>query len=271
MDPDFTPPGVNAARPEALIVRTAGTNCDTELARAFELAGAAPRLIHLDTLCRDPAPLDRARLIGFPGGFSYGDDVASGRIFAMRVRHALADPIRRAVAGGACVIGVCNGFQVLVQAGLLPGIEPGFRRAALLVNSQGRFVDDWVPIRAEEHSPCVWTRRLASEDHPAFSVLPVANGEGRFFAEPDAVQEMQQRGLIALRYAEPFNGSVGDIAGICDPTGRIFGLMPHPERYLEWSRHPRWPTLPGSHRDRRPIGLRMFENAVEAVSASVVR
>lgn len=249
--------------PTALVIRTAGTNCDLELRRAFELAGAETRLAHLEQLVKDPGPIDRADLIGFPGGFSYGDDIASGRIFAMHTKLGLMDALRGAVARGACVIGVCNGFQVLVQTGLLPGIAG--TRAALTVNAGGSFISDWFPVDFDAGSRCLWTRGLGGEPADA-SLLPIAHGEGNFVIDPDAADRLARTGQVALRYREEVNGSVDRIAGICDPTGRVFGLMPHPERFLGWNRHPYWTRLTPEMRSAEPIGLRMFRNAVEAVS-----
>ncbi len=250
--------------PTALVIRTAGTNCDAELARAFELAGAQTRLAHLEALVTDPSPIDKADLIGFPGGFSYGDDVASGRIFAMHTRLGLMDSLRGAIDRGACIIGICNGFQVLVQTGLLPGIEE--KRVALTVNSGGSFISDWCGIAFEGSSKCVWTRGLAEEAEET-NVLPIAHGEGCFVADGATAKLLGQNGQVALRYRDDVNGSVDRIAGICDPTGRVFGLMPHPERYLEWNRHPSWTRLTAQTKSREPIGLLMFKNAVEAVSS----
>lgn len=250
--------------PTALVIRTAGTNCDQELLRAFELAGAQTQLAHLEALVTDPSPIDKADLIGFPGGFSYGDDVASGRIFAMHTKLGLMESLRGAIDRGACVIGICNGFQVLVQTGLLPGIEG--HRAALTVNEGGSFISDWYGVDFDEASKCVWTRGLASEGDDA-SLLPIAHGEGCFITPHDTAKLLAQNGQVALRYTEDVNGSVDRIAGICDPTGRVFGLMPHPERFLEWNRHPSWTRLPDGVKAKEPIGLRMFKNAVEAASS----
>lgn len=249
--------------PTALVIRTAGTNCDQELLRAFEVAGAETRLCHLEALVKDPTPIDGASLIGFPGGFSYGDDVASGRIFAMHTRLGLMESLRGAVDRGACVIGVCNGLQVLAQTGLLPGL-PG-KRVALTVNAGGSFISDWVGVEFEAASRCVWTRGLGGEE-PEASVLPIAHGEGCFVADPETLALLETGGQVALRYTSDVNGSAGRIAGICDPTGRVFGLMPHPERFLEWNRHPAWTSLDASVMEPEPIGLRMFRSAVESVA-----
>lgn len=263
-------------RPRALVVRTAGTNCDAEMVRAFTLAGCRVDLIHVDRLADDPTPIDRADLIGLPGGFSYGDDIASGRILAARLREKLWPNLRAAAVRGCPMIGVCNGFQVLVQIGLLPGPaagepwpddRPPEPVVALAENEGGRFIDRWVGVEPVGER-CIWTRRLgtgqAAGRVAGTLMLPIAHGEGRFVTRDDAVlASLETGGHVALRYTEPVNGSRGDIAGICDTSGRIFGLMPHPERFLEWNRHPAWT---GTDLIEHPTpGRLMFESAVEAV------
>lgn len=282
--------------PRALVIRTAGTNCDAEMVRAFELAGACPDLVHLDRLIADPAQVDGYDLIGFPGGFSYGDDVASGRIFAMKSRLGLYPALRRAAARGVPMIGVCNGFQIMVQSGLLPGpaagepwpeAEPPAQQVSLAANAGGRFVDDWVRVRVNPASPCVWTAGLAERWHGSPSQegwhgspsreaaeagrilrLPIAHGEGRFTVRNQSVLDrLAGAGQVALLYEDNPNGSMGDVAGICDATGRIFGLMPHPERYVEWTQHPFWTRLSAEDKRGETPGLMMFQSAVRAAIA----
>jgi len=265
--------------PRAIVVRAPGSNCDVELCRAFQLAGAAPDLVRLDHLAARPTDLEGYDLIAFPGGFSYGDDIASGRVFAMKVRLQVGRALRAAVERGACVLGVCNGFQVLAQAGLLPGPNPGEATSdrppapsiTLAANASGRFIDAWEPVRVEPGTVCVWTQGLADAYSPQHLEdvmrLPIAHGEGRFIADSDeTVIALETTGRVALRYGLNLNGSTGAIAGICDPTGRVLGLMPHPERYLEWTRHPYWTRLPADLRALETLGLRIFRNAVEAVT-----
>ena len=253
--------------PTALIIRTAGTNCDRELAHAFELAGAATRTVHLNQLIADASPLEQADLIGFPGGFSYGDDISAGRIFANRLRHRLFDPLRAAIRRGVPVIGICNGFQVLAKMGLLPDPDLGRQITTLADNTCGRFIDRWVRLEAEPQSKCIWTQGLDRLE------LPIAHGEGRFLTESDTVlKRLHTNGQIALRYAaaDNPNGSTEHIAGICDPTGLVLGLMPHPERYTHFTNHPQWTRQAAEALAETPVGLRFFENAVEHVRAASV-
>lgn len=268
--------------PRALVIRAAGTNCDAEMVRGFEVAGASCDLVHVDALVRAPAAVDEYDLIGFPGGFSYGDDIASGRILAMKLRERVYPALRAAAARGCLMIGACNGFQVLAQVGLLPGPgsdegwaadAPPSQQIALADNQHARFVDRWVGFKADPDSVCVWTRGLndglSEEERELAHVLPVAHGEGRLvLGSPALLAQLRRRGQIAMRYTDNFNGSEDAIAGMCDATGRIFGLMPHPERYLDWTRHPFWTRLPAALRRGETPGHRIFRNAVEAAGRS---
>lgn len=261
--------------PRALVIRTAGINSEVELCRAFTLAGAEVDLVHLDALIADPARIARYDLIGFPGGFSYGDDVASGRIMALHTREKLLPELIKAADRGVPIIGICNGFQVLVQIGLLPGFDDHAQCVAMCENTSGRFIDDCVPLAANPDSPCIWTRDLvqraqADNGEPPL-VMTIGHGEGRFVTkDASTLARLQEHNQIALRYVDDVNGSVDRIAGICDPTGRIFGLMPHPERALDWRRHPYWTRLPAQVRSTHAPGLGIFISAVEAVSGQTV-
>ncbi len=261
--------------PTALVLRAAGTNCDEEVCRGFSRAGATPRLAHLDEVIRSPAMIHDADLIAFPGGFSYGDDIASGRIFAMRVRERLYHALREAAQRGCPMIGICNGFQVLVQVGLLPGPQSADhdwptdhapeRRVALTRNKDARYACRWVRVEYVDDSPCVWTRGL-SNLHGHESILPVGHGEGRLVGLTDrTAEDLEKNRQVAVRYLDNFNGSQHAIAGLCDPSGRIFGLMPHPDRFLDWTRHPFWTRLDESARSGLTPGQRFFLNAVDAI------
>jgi phosphoribosylformylglycinamidine synthase len=257
--------------PTALIMTTAGINCDHELAEAFALAGAEPRFVHLNRLMADPSIIDGFDLIGLPGGFSYGDSIAAGRIAAQLMRQRLYPALRRAVERGVPMIAPCNGFQIAVQMGLLPGPavgepwpdEPPAPSVALAANASARFIDDWRRIAIPENTRCVWVQGI--ETDAATGMLPIAHGEGRFVAESDELlQRLAGDGQVAVRYAagDNPNGSMGDVAGICDASGLVFGLMPHPERYTRWTQHPWWTRLAADQTAGEPIGLRMFRSAV---------
>ncbi|MBG80911.1 MAG: phosphoribosylformylglycinamidine synthase [Phycisphaerae bacterium] len=258
-----------ADRPIALVLTAPGINCDDELCEAFDLAGAEPRSIHINRLAADPDQLDQASLIGLPGGFSYGDAVAAGRIAAQLIRVHLWDALRRAVERGVPMIAPCNGFQIAVQAGLLPGpaagtgwpSSPASSEVALVDNESARFIDRWVRVSYPDNTVCIWTQGIDST--PEASMLPIAHGEGRFMSG-GRLQELEQTGQIAVRYAadDDPNGSEGHVAGICDASGLILGLMPHPERYTRWTQHPFWTRLEDGQRVGNPPGLQIFEKAV---------
>ena len=266
---------------KALVITAPGINCDGELAHAFEAAGARAERVLLSTLARDPSRIARADLIGLPGGFSFGDDIAAGRIMGALMRREVYPALRDAVARGVPVICPCNGFQIAVQAGLLPGpMGAGSARAtgdgsaawpdeaapasvALLQNQGARFVDRWTRVEIPEATVCVWTHGIACEAPD--DMLPSAHGEGRFFTDAATMARLEAGGQIALRYSrdENLNGSMGAVAGICDPSGLVFGLMPHPERWTRWTQHPTWTRIPADQRQREPLGLRIFRQAVQ--------
>lgn len=254
----------------ALVLRTGGTNCDAETVQALRHVGARPELLHLARLCAEPARLEEARLVVFPGGFSFGDDVAAGRVFGFEVRQRLAGALGRFVDAGGYVLGICNGFQVLVDTGLLDPPEPGEERAAardlaLAWNRSGRFECRWVTLAGQE-SACAWI------EPGVLLPCPVAHAEGRLVTrDPDALERLRRRGQIALRYvaedggpaeypANP-NGSLEAIAGLCDPSGRVLGLMPHPERNVSPFHHPLW-TRRGPRAEGE--GAAFFRRLVEA-------
>ncbi len=235
--------------PRLLILRTAGTNCDRELAHAFKLAGDVEiDAIHINALLQNPARLADYQILAFPGGFSYGDDIASGKILANQLIHHLKSPLRQFIDDGKLILGVCNGFQILVKSGLLPGPMPqlapeDWHPATLTHNIQGKFEDRWIKVKSTS-ALCKWIPKNITMD------LPIAHGEGRFVTRDAAILEaLQANDQIAFQYidadgnpATTFpalpNGSTHAIAGICDTTGRVLGLMPHPERIAEKINHP---------------------------------
>lgn len=253
-------------KPKTLILRTAGINREGDLVRAFEQAGAETVTVHLHALIDDPSPLEACDILGLPGGFSYGDDIAAGRILANRIRHRLLPAIRNFVAAGKPVIGICNGFQVLVKTGLLPGFEEDAdtspQRVTLTDNALPRFVNQWVELDVQVETRCIWTRGIERIE------CPIAHGEGRFVAPPQVLDRLEANQQVALRYATNPNGSDRDIAGICDPTGLVFGLMPHPEDNIHPTHHTAWTA---GHDTKATSGLRLFENAVQYAAERVAQ
>jgi phosphoribosylformylglycinamidine synthase subunit PurQ / glutaminase len=255
-----------------------GLNCDHETAHAFALAGAAARRVHINALIDGDVRLEEHHILVFIGGFGWGDDHGAGVIQAVKMKTSLGERLVEFVRAGKLVLGICNGFQTLVNLGLLPGFEGDYhsRSVALVGNACGNFRNQWVRLQVNPQSPCVFTRGIVAAD------LPVRHGEGRFYAEDTVIRRLDLNGQVVLRYALPDgspalgrfpsnpNGSVEDIAGICDPTGRVFGLMPHPEAFNDWTNHPGWtrererlrragqPVQPGE-----TVGVRILKNAVD--------
>ena len=264
-------------RPKALIITAPGINCDLELADAFELAGAHVESVLLARLLREPARLDHADLIGLPGGFSYGDDVAAGRVMAHLMRAKLYGALAAAIERGTPIIAPCNGFQIAVQIGLLPGPEAGMAwpdkpprpTVSLLQNQQSRFRDCWTHVEVPHGTRSIWTANLTCL--PEAAVLPSAHGEGRLYASDETLDGLEAAGQVALRYLsdENFNGSCRSIAGICDASGLVLGLMPHPERFTRWTHHPTWTRFDELERTGAPLGLAMFRAAVDYARACV--
>jgi len=249
----------------ALILRAAGTNCDCETEYAFEKVGARARRVHVNRLIEKPERLHDHQVLCIPGGFTYGDDVAAGKILANQLLYRLGDELRRFHDEEKLILGICNGFQVLAKLGLLPALDGlGDQQVTLAANDSNRFEARWVHLAVED-SPCVF-----KAEQPRI-YLPVAHAEGKFIPRDQAVlEELCRRELVVFRYVGASgerggyptnpNGSVDDIAGICDPTGRVLGLMPHPERHVESFHHPRW-TREGA--EGEGDGLALFRSAVE--------
>ena len=242
---------------KAIVLRTAGTNCDKETAHALRLAGAEPEIIHVNQLLSGKVSLEPFRLMVIPGGFSYGDDVAAGKILANELRFKLRGALDEFVSQGKRIIGICNGFQVLVKTGYLPGTPERAQTVTLASNDSGQFRCHWVRMRREK-SACEW---LNGTD--AYWELPIAHGEGKFVAQDEqTLADLEKNGQIIFRYkGENPNGSVNAIAGICSADGNVVGLMPHPERHVVGSQHPEWTR--GSGKNKTPVGLQFFQAAVQ--------
>jgi phosphoribosylformylglycinamidine synthase len=272
-----------APKPKALVLYGYGLNCDYETAFALNRAGAGAVRVHTTDLLENPKLLWDYHLLAIPGGFSWGDDHGAGVILALRLKLALGSALQEFITAGRLVIGICNGFQVLVNLGLLPGLpgREGERLAALIPNDCGNFRDAWVHLKATP-SKCVFTRGLDLLE------LPVRHGEGKFYAEGPVLMELADRGQIALKYAGPTgkpamgrfpynpNGSLMDIAGICDATGRVLGLMPHPEAHIFSTQHPTWTRDKEAWRRRGEpypeqdgAGLAIFRNGVEYLRGAI--
>ena len=250
-----------------LILRAPGTNCDEETAFALEQAGSLVDSAHVNQLVRREKSLSRYQILVIPGGFTYGDDVSGGKILANELRLNLGEDIQRFVDQGGLILGICNGFQVLVKAGILPQARNGeHQRLTLAGNDSNRFECRWVYLQVNQKSPCLFTRGIST------MYLPVAHGEGKVMAEAETLDELNvvvryadEKGDVQAGYPCNPNGSVDNVAGICDASGRIFALMPHPERFIRWTQHPRWTRE--APRERGD-GLGIFLNAVEWVKRS---
>ncbi|MGF1580656.1 MAG: phosphoribosylformylglycinamidine synthase subunit PurQ [Gemmataceae bacterium] len=252
------------ATPSALILRSPGANCDIETQFAFEQAGAIADRVHINRLREQPALLHKYQILVIPGGFSYGDDVAGGKILANQLRHLLAETIQEFRDLDRLILGICNGFQALLKAGLIVPPDEDGPLVTLTHNDSGRYEDRWVHLSVNaDKSP------FLVDDAPMY--LPVAHGEGKIkYREEWIGMGLTQSGQALLKYVGPDgkpgdfpvnpNGSEEHTAGLCDATGRVFGLMPHPERYVLPTHHPRWTRLGLSE---EPDGLRIFRNAVQ--------
>jgi len=265
---------------KALVVTGFGLNCEDETAHALKLAGAEVTLVHLSDLLDGRESLDSFHILALIGGFSFGDHIGAGRVLANRLKYRLSGQLQRFVADGRLVIGICNGFQTMVKLGLLPGLDSDYQRQSvtLTYNEAGVFRDAWVHLKVNSASPCVFTRGLDR------LYLPVRHGEGMFVAlDGDVLGRIEDGNLVVARYADPTtgeptqryphnpNGSVAAIAAICDPTGRIFGIMPHPEAHVSPYTHPQW----GRQRIEGALpeegqGLAVFRNAVKYARSNVV-
>jgi len=270
---------------KALVLTGYGLNCDYETDFSLKLAGADTERVHINELISGPqsgarATLDNYHILVFGGGFSWADDHGAGVIMAARLRYNIGEEIEDFVREGRLIIGICNGFQALVNLGLLPGFNGDYRSraVALTYNDSGNFVDTWVKLKVREDTVCIFTNGISSLD------LPVRHGEGKFYARQEIIDKLIEKNQVVVQYADKEgnpaqgkwpsnpNGSLHDIAGICDSTGRIFGLMPHPEAHNHCTNHPDWVVrkeelgrLGRSIEKEEGDGIAIFRNAVEYI------
>lgn len=261
-----------------------GINCDRETAAVFDMVGGTSERLHVNNLVQGNRSLEEFDILAVPGGFSFGDHLGSGRLLGNRLRFALRDQLQTFVSSGKPIIGICNGFQALVKTGLLPGpenasLEPDLiQRASLTLNNTGRYEDRWVTLEFDSQSPCIWTKGIQRIE------CPVRHGEGRFVMPTDAeLDRLSSNHQLTVRYVDPStepgtnpsddllpfplspNGSMRNIAGICDPTGLVFGLMPHPEAFYTMWLHPEHTSMRLTEDEWEGSGLQIFRNAVEYV------
>ena len=265
---------------KALVLTGYGLNCDHETAYALKLSGTEAHRVHINSLIDGTVNIKDFQILVFGGGFSWGDDHGAGVVQAVRMKTNLGDKILAFIDAGNLVLGICNGFQTLVNLGLLPGFDRNYtqRSVALTFNDCGNFRDQWVTLKVVPTTPCIFTAGMDTLE------LPVRHGEGKFYAEEAVLHRLMDDNQVVLQYALPGgapaerqfpfnpNGSVNDIAGICDPSGRIFGLMPHPEAFNHPTNHPDWPLIKEKQKRSREKtesvptpGIRLFQNAVRFI------
>ncbi|MDC7124647.1 MAG: phosphoribosylformylglycinamidine synthase subunit PurQ [Spirochaetales bacterium] len=238
------------------IITGFGINSDRDLAEAFKMAGSEAELVHINDLIEDSSKLENFQILGFPGGFSFGDHLGSGLVFAHLFKKNLKPALEKFISDGKLIIGICNGFQVLVKMGVLPNISGNWKPEVTLVHNEcGAFIDNWVSLEKKAGSNCVWLKGIDSIE------LPIRHGEGRFITDNTEILDyIKDNNLDVLKYSgwNP-NGSTADIAGITDKTGRIFGLMPHPEAFIHPENHPQW----ARQNIERGFGLDIIKNGVD--------
>ncbi len=250
--------------PKALVFSGYGLNCEEETEFAFKLAGAQAGIVHINDLIENKKKLREYQILAFPGGFSYGDDTGSGKAFANKVRNHLWEELMRFVSGDKLAIGICNGFQIITNLGLLPG--------ALTFNDSARYLDRWVDVKVAGKSP--WLEGIET------LMIPIAHGEGKYYADKNTLADLKKKKLVAVKYvkgeicryqnfeANP-NGSLDDIAGVLGYEGRVLGMMPHPERAMFFHQLPHWSYLKEKYlREKKPVprigpGIKIFQNAVK--------
>ena len=271
-------------KPKVLVFKTDGTNCDEELFFAFKTAGGDPKIVHINELRYKKENLKSYNILALPGGFSYGDDIVSGKILAVELTSFFSKELKKFIERkDTLIIGICNGFQVLIRTGLLPFRTIGKMQATLTNNDSGHFECRWVNLKIDPNSKCVFlNNRTMQQFNNGFVSFQVAHGEGKFFAEKNIIEKIEKDKLVVFRYVDSQNnptqkypdnpnGSLNAIAGITDITGRILGLMPHPERFIFREQHPNWRRMATKNPfTRRSFseggqGLPIFENMINYI------
>lgn len=262
-------------KPKVIIITGYGVNCEAESFYAWKLAGAKPSLVHINDLLINPDQILHYNIIMFIGGFSYGDHMTSGHVFAQRIKQHMQESLSKFISQGKLILGICNGFQVMTKIGLLPGLNDEFftQKVSLIQNDCGSFQNFWVNIKENKKSPCVFTKDINTVS------LPIRHGEGKLFTlEKNIIKEIEKNNCVPVRYVDANdlptqdfpnnpNGSINAIAGLCNPSGRIFGMMPHPEAYLFPENYPHWDmqkvkmNLPD-----HGLGLLFFRNAIQSIN-----
>ncbi len=261
-------------KPKVLIFSGYGINSEEETKVGFDLVGGDSDIVHINDLIEGKKKINDYQILVFPGGFAYGDDTGAGLAYANKVKNHLWPDVKRFVEKGGLVIGICNGFQIIVNLGLLPALkyQYGGKEVALLHNKTARYVCRWVDVKVQNESP--WLKGI--------NELPIviSHGEGKFYSEPKTLKQLKDRKLIALKYVKgeisdyqnlEYNptGTLEDIAGITDESGRVLGLMPHPERAMFFTQRPDWPLIKEKlKREGKPLpkegpGLQIFKNAIK--------
>ncbi|MBU1151731.1 phosphoribosylformylglycinamidine synthase I [Patescibacteria group bacterium] len=262
-------------KPKALIITGYGINCEEETAQVFDSQGAEAKIMHLGDIIKNPACLNDFQILAFPGGFSYGDDTGSGNAIANKIKNNINDELLRFAQEDKLIIGICNGFQMLANLGLVPAINNAYgeRRVALMHNAQARYECRWIHVKTSSDK-CIWTRNIDSLH------IPIAHGEGNFYTDEETLKQIEANDQIAFRYTKEDgspangefphnpNGSLQDVAAICDPSGRILGMMPHPERFhcatneCGWTLKRQKLLREGKDLQQEGDGLKLFKNAV---------
>lgn len=253
---------------KVLVLYGYGINCDNETGQGFKMARATAEKVHINELISGDRRLKNYQILALPGGFSFGDDISAGKVLANKFKYNLREELNDFIGDGKLIIGICNGFQAMVKLGILPALDKNYEKekVTLTFNDSGRFEDRWVYLKINQKSNCIWTQNIKN------LYLPVRHGEGKFISKNKKVREtLNKQNQIVMQFVDdeggladyPFNpnGSEDSIAGICDKTGRIFGLMPHPEGFLFSQNHPRWTR----EKIKEGEGLKIFKNAVEFV------